>query len=117
MMQTFVCTKLTSNYEDSLNYIIAKHSSIPEPKGNEILVKIHAAGLNFFDGLILESKYQHRQTPPFIPCSEFSGVIVKLGSNRNNKFQIGDRVCGSALRHQNYGSLSEYTICSEASRW
>ena len=124
-MDAFVCTKLTDNYQNSLNYIIPKKLKIPDPTSNEILVQIKTAGLNFFDALILESKYQHRSTPPFIPLSEFSGIVVKIGdktkskskSNSKSQYKAGDRVCGFVDRTKGRGSLSQYSICNPASIW
>ena len=37
----------------------------PRPKGNEVLIEVQAAGVNFPDTLIIEGKYQFK--PPF-PC-------------------------------------------------
>ena len=50
----------------------------------EALVEIAYAGLNFFDTLIIEGKYQVRPKPPFSPGGEFSGRVVgaRAGSAR-----------------------------------
>ena len=70
-------------------------SDIPEPSisADQALVRIHAAGVGFVDGLKVSGLYQTRDKLPFIPGSEFSGVIEKLGDNVQG-FAPGDRVMG-----------------------
>ena len=51
----------------------------PAPAEGEALVEVAYAGLNFFDTLIIEGKYQVRPKPPFSPGGEFSGRVVALG--------------------------------------
>lgn len=51
----------------------------PEPGPDEVLVEIHAAGVNFPDGLIVSGDYQTKPTLPFIPGSEASGVVRASG--------------------------------------
>lgn len=51
----------------------------PEPGPGQVRVAIKAASLNFPDLLIVQGKYQIRPEPPFVPGSEFSGVIEALG--------------------------------------
>ena len=51
----------------------------PTPAKGEIVVRVEAVGLNFADMLAIQGKYQVRQTPPFVPGMEFSGVVEALG--------------------------------------
>ena len=51
----------------------------PRASDGEALVEIAYAGLNFFDTLIIEGKYQVKPEPPFSPAGEFSGRVVALG--------------------------------------
>ena len=57
----------------------------------EVLIDIHSCGLNFFDGLMVEGKYQTRPDRPFTPGSEVAGTIAALGEGVTD-FAIGDRV-------------------------
>ena len=66
----------------------------PRPGDGEALVAIAYAGLNFFDTLIIEGKYQVKPTPPFSPAGEFSGRVVALGAGAQG-FEVGDRVMGA----------------------
>jgi NADPH2:quinone reductase len=51
----------------------------PEPKAGEVRVAIRAASLNFPDLLIVQNKYQMKPVLPFVPGSEFSGVVEAVG--------------------------------------
>jgi len=57
----------------------------------EVVVSVKAAGLNFFDTLIIENKYQYKPEPPFSPGAEVAGEISSLGEGVEG-FQIGERV-------------------------
>jgi NADPH:quinone reductase len=74
----------------------------PTPGEGEALVEVAYAGLNFFDTLIIEGKYQVRPKPPFSPGGEFSGRLVALGPSAQG-FAVGDRVTGAC----GYGAAAE----------
>ena len=73
--------------------LVVTEVEAPSPGENEVLVEIAYAGLNFFDTLIIEGKYQVRPKPPFSPGGEFSGRVVALGPGAQG-FAVGDRVMG-----------------------
>lgn len=51
----------------------------PQPAAGEVLIRIQAASLNFPDLLIVQNKYQMKPELPFVPGSEFAGVIEAIG--------------------------------------
>jgi NADPH2:quinone reductase len=51
----------------------------PEPKPGEVRIAIRAASLNFPDLLIVANKYQFKPPLPFVPGSEFAGVVDAVG--------------------------------------
>jgi NADPH2:quinone reductase len=63
----------------------------PQPGPGEVLIDVHAAGLNFPDTLVISGNYQFRPELPFIPGGESSGVIASVGENVPG-FKPGDRV-------------------------
>ena len=63
----------------------------PEPQAGEIIIRVKAVGLNFFDTLIIVGKYQYRPAPPFSPGAEVSGVVTSVGDGVGD-FAKGDRV-------------------------
>jgi NADPH2:quinone reductase len=52
----------------------------PVPGDRDVLIDVHAAGINFPDMLAIAGKYQVRSEPPFIPGFEASGVISATGA-------------------------------------
>jgi NADPH2:quinone reductase len=56
-----------------------KELPAPEPRAGEVRVAIKAASLNFPDLLIVQNKYQMKPPLPFVPGSEFSGVVEAVG--------------------------------------
>lgn len=66
----------------------------PGPPGDgEVAVAVKAVGLNFFDTLIIQGKYQVKPELPFSPGGEIAGVVTKLGRNVTH-LKAGDRVMG-----------------------
>ncbi len=63
----------------------------PEPKAGEILVNVHAAGVNFPDLLMIAGKYQDKSEPPFIPGNEAAGIVEAVGEGVTH-LSAGDRV-------------------------
>jgi NADPH2:quinone reductase len=53
----------------------------PTPGADEVLIRIQAASLNFPDLLIVQNKYQMKPALPFVPGSEYAGVIEAVGSD------------------------------------
>jgi NADPH2:quinone reductase len=62
----------------------------PTPKAGEVLIRVEAAALNFFDILQCQGKYQQKPPLPFTPGAEISGTITAIGENATLK--IGQRV-------------------------
>lgn len=52
---------------------------VPEPGRGEVRIRNRAAGLNFFDLLLVRGKYQVRPPLPFTPGSEVAGTIDAVG--------------------------------------
>ena len=62
---------------DALNW---KELPTPSPKEGEVLIEIQAASLNFPDLLIVQNKYQFKPPLPFVPGSEYAGVVRAVGA-------------------------------------
>ena len=63
----------------------------PEPKPGEVRVAIRAASLNFPDLLIVQNKYQMKPPLPFVPGSEYAGVVEAVGDGVAH-LKVGDAV-------------------------
>ncbi len=69
---------------------------LPDPtaKAGEVVIRVHACGVNYPDVLIIEDKYQFKPQRPFAPGGEVSGVVESVGEGVTN-VKPGDRVIGS----------------------
>ena len=56
-----------------------KELPTPTPGPGQVLIQIQAASLNFPDLLIVQNKYQMKPELPFVPGSEYAGVVQALG--------------------------------------
>jgi NADPH2:quinone reductase len=58
-----------------------KWKELPTPQlgPGQVLIEIQAASLNFPDLLIVQNKYQFKPPLPFVPGSEFAGVVAAVG--------------------------------------
>jgi NADPH2:quinone reductase len=52
----------------------------PKPGPDDILIKVTAVGLNFFDTLLLRNEYQVTPPLPFSPGAEIAGTVEGLGA-------------------------------------
>jgi NADPH:quinone reductase-like Zn-dependent oxidoreductase len=82
----------------------------PEPRQNEVLIRIRAAGVNPVDWKIREG-YMGEVQLPSIMGSDFSGVIESVGPGVKN-FQAGEAVFG--IVSEDSGSYAEFALAPEA---
>jgi NADPH:quinone reductase len=85
-MQAWLCENPTG--VDALQW---KELPTPEPKAGEVRVAIRAASLNFPDLLIVQNKYQMKPPLPFVPGSEYAGVVEAVGEGVGH-LALGDSV-------------------------
>src|SRR6266404_6365176 len=78
---------------------------VPQPKANEAVVKIAAAGVNFIDVYNREGRY--KAPLPFVLGQEAAGVVSAVGSDVSSEAQgvaVGDHVAYTAV----LGSYADY---------
>ena len=86
-----------------------KELPTPEPKAGEVRVRIEAASLNFPDLLIVQNKYQFKPPLPFVPGSEYAGVVEAVGDGVTH-LKVGQKVaCLSGT-----GGFGTHTIAPAA---
>ncbi len=64
----------------------------PRAAAHEIVVKFHAASLNYRDLMFATGTYNPKAKLPAVPLSDGAGEIVELGDGVT-RWRIGDRVC------------------------
>jgi len=67
-------------------------TNVPKPKDNEVLVKVHAFGINRADTMQRKGNYPPPQGVTDIMGLEASGEIVETGSLSKQRWKIGDKV-------------------------
>ena len=103
-MHAWLCENPTG--VDALNW---KELPTPAPKAGEVLIEIKAASLNFPDLLIVQNKYQIKPTLPFVPGSEYAGVVHAVGEGVKH-LAVGQHVaCLSGT-----GGFATHTIAPAA---
>jgi NADPH:quinone reductase len=75
----------------------------PVPGPGQLLVRVHAAAVNFPDVLFIAGKYQVRIPPPFIPGNEIAGEVIAAGDGA--PFSPGQRVSGTT-----FGAFAEQAL-------
>ncbi|EHR71275.1 Zn-dependent oxidoreductase, NADPH:quinone reductase [Burkholderiales bacterium JOSHI_001] len=85
-MQGWLCENPTG--VESLQW---KEWPTPEPAAGELRIAVRAASLNFPDLLTVANKYQVKPPMPFVPGSEYAGVVEAVGPGVT-QVAVGDRV-------------------------
>ena len=85
----------------------------PEPKEDQILVRVVAAGVNPVDGMIRSGMFaKHEKAAfPMILGGDIAGVVENVG-NKITKFKAGDPVF-AYLSLKNGGGYAEYALATE----
>lgn len=89
---------------------------IPKPSEDEVLLRVHAAGVNPADVKIREGKAfasMYEDPFPFILGWDVSGVVCELGSNVT-AFKAGDEVYGMVNFPYEGGAYAEYVTAPAA---
>jgi NADPH:quinone reductase-like Zn-dependent oxidoreductase len=85
----------------------------PTVNENDVLVQVHAAGVNSLDSLIRNGEFKLflPYKPPFVNGHDVAGVITKVGS-KVSKFKVGDEVYSRPSDYR-VGTFAEYISINE----
>ena len=81
----------------------------PKPEAREVLVKVHAFGLNRPDILQRQGLYPMPKGVTPVPGLEVAGIVEAVGGDVT-EFKVGDKVCGLT----NGGGYAEYCVVPES---
>ena len=99
---------------DALNWT---ETPTPQPKAGEVLIEIKAASLNFPDLLIVQNKYQMKPALPFVPGSEYAGIVQAVGEGVKH-LQVGQAVaCLSGTGGFGTHTLAPAALCMPLPPW
>ncbi|MBA4054823.1 MAG: hypothetical protein C0490_08940 [Marivirga sp.] len=91
-----------------------ENAPIPEPGKGQVLIEVHAAGVNPIDikTIRADSYYEHAEDSP-TPGFDVAGTVVGMGTNVNH-VQLGDHVYGqAAVQKKGTGAFAEYAVTSK----
>jgi len=91
---------------------VVRVEHVPDPRARrgEVVVDVRAASVNFPDLLVIRNEYQVSLPTPFVPGSEFAGVISEVGPEVDG-WREGDRVSGTSI----CGAFAERVVVPAAS--
>lgn len=81
----------------------------PQPRNTQVLVRIHAAGVNPVDTYLRTGIHAHAPKLPYTPGKDGAGVVEEVGAGVT-KWKVGDRVYTA---NSVTGTYAEYSICEE----
>lgn len=91
--------------------VLKLHSdvAVPFPKGNQVLIKVHACGINPVETYIRSGTYSRIPLLPYTPGTDVAGIIEAIGDNVST-FKKGDRVFTTSTIT---GGYAEYALASD----
>ncbi len=77
---------------------VVRVETLPSPAlgSGQVRVRVHAAAVNYPDVLLVANEYQVKVPVPFVPGSEFAGVVAEAAGGVSH-LAAGDRVFGTAM--------------------
>lgn len=108
-MKAFIIDKYKSKDGGHISQV-----PVPEPNANEVLVEIHAAGINLLDSKLKSGEFKLilPYKTPFILGHDLAGVVTKVGANVK-RFKVGDEVYARSADHH-IGTFAEFIAVDEA---
>ncbi|XP_038723120.1 quinone oxidoreductase-like protein 2 isoform X2 [Tripterygium wilfordii] len=111
-MEALICRKLgdPAVLASDPPAVLSKSEPIPQLNSpTAVRVRVRATSLNYANYLQILGKYQEKPPLPFIPGSDYSGVVEAVGT-AVSKFKVGDRVCSFAA----LGSFAQFIVADHS---
>jgi len=108
-MKAFIIEKYKSKDGGRIGQI-----PIPEPEPDEVLIEVHAAGINLLDSKIRDGEFKLilPYKTPFVLGHDVAGIVTKVGTDVR-QFKAGDEVYARPADHH-IGTFSEFIAVREA---
>jgi NADPH2:quinone reductase len=83
----------------------------PSPSADQVLVRVHAIGVNPYDTYMLSGNYATRPPLPYTPGADAAGIVETVGESVTT-VKAGERVyVGGTAGAKNYGAYAERVLC------
>ncbi len=92
---------------------VLKVADAPDPVAGpgQVLVRVHAAGVNPFDTYMRTGNYATKPPLPYIPGADAAGIVEAVGDDVSD-IAPGRRVfVGGTTVHKSYGAYAEKILC------
>lgn len=106
-MKAFICAAF-----GPIDQCVAGELPDPQPGEGQVTIRVEAAGVNFYDTLIVQGKYQIKPAAPFSPGGEIAGVVEAVGPGVTT-CKPGDRV----LAFTSFGGYAELCLAKASQTW
>lgn len=83
--------------------------AVPIPKDHQVLIKVHACGVNPVDTYIRSGSYSRKPPLPYTPGSDVAGIVEAVGENVS-AFKKGDRVFTAGTIS---GGYAEFAVAAD----
>lgn len=94
---------------DGIDALRVADVPVPTPGPDDVVIAVHAAGVNFPDVLLADGAYQTLPELPFTLGMEAAGIVSAVGANVT-EFLVGDRVFAQVPT----GAFTEYALVPRA---
>ncbi|KAL8535267.1 hypothetical protein ACS0TY_011040 [Phlomoides rotata] len=114
-MEALICRSVgdpTISLDGAENSALTISRAYPIPQLNSptaVRIRVKATSLNFANYLQILGKYQEKAPLPFIPGSDYSGIVDAVAPGVTN-FKVGDSVCSFAA----LGSFAQFLVADES---
>jgi NADPH2:quinone reductase len=89
---------------------VMKLEDVPDPSAapGQIVVRVHAVGVNPVDAYIRTGTYARKPSLPYTPGTDIAGIVERVGTNVT-RVAVGDRV----YAHAAVGGCAERALCDD----
>jgi NADPH2:quinone reductase len=82
----------------------------PQPGAGEVVIRVHAAGVNPVDAYIRTGTYATKPNLPYTPGTDAGGIVASVGADVK-RLKAGDRVYSTSAKT---GAYAEWALFDEA---
>jgi NADPH2:quinone reductase len=91
--------------------LVLEEVPVPVPGPGELLVRLHAAGVNPVDTYVRAGAYSRKPPLPYTPGSDGAGTMEAIGESVEG-WRVGDRVYVAGTGRPDSGTCAQWTICA-----